>query len=162
MPLDRRAMAALSYRIMPNPEFLSKVLAAEYLGLSVRRLMEISEDGKQLKRYPQMDPVLHREVTMFRRADIERLKREWTPLTPRLALPAPELPEVEEPPDPAVPTVAWLTLRQAAAYTGLPVADLREAVLTGELHARDVGVREGGRYRVKRSDLDAIEGGDLS
>jgi excisionase family DNA binding protein len=127
--------------------------------LSVRRLRELAQAGR-ITGHRRTDPVTQREATFFLAADIDRLRAELRPdplqARAQLALPAPE-----ESPDPAVPAVPWLTLRQAAAYTGLPVGALREWVLSGELAGRDVGQREGGRYRVCRADLDALRGVDL-
>jgi len=53
---------------------------------------------------------------------------------------------------------AWLTLAEAEDYTGLPEMFLLALIDGGKLPACNVGVRAGGRYRVKRSDLDAIAG----
>ena len=50
----------------------------------------------------------------------------------------------------------WLTLDQAADYSGLPAAILRAWVESGKLAALDVGRRRGGRYRLSRRDLDGI------
>lgn len=53
----------------------------------------------------------------------------------------------------------WLTLAEAAAAThGLPESFLLGLIHAGELPCCDVGVRPGGRYRVKRRDLEAIDG----
>ena len=146
-------------------EYLSKEITADVLGLSVRRLMEISESGKRIKRYKIEDPETHREVVMFRRVDVEELKRVWTPAPivagPKLlgagnaAAAAPVLPPAPPSGDTSLP---WLTLDQAATYTGLPAAVLLHLVKGRRLRALDVGVREGGRYRVRRTDLDQIEG----
>jgi len=53
----------------------------------------------------------------------------------------------------------WLSLPEAAAYTGLPQSTLRKLIASRKLLALDVGPRPGGRWRVKRSDLDAISAG---
>jgi excisionase family DNA binding protein len=45
---------------------------------------------------------------------------------------------------------------EAAAYTGLPQSTLRKLVARRKLPALDIGPRLGGRWRMKRSDLDGI------
>jgi excisionase family DNA binding protein len=50
----------------------------------------------------------------------------------------------------------WLCLAEAAAYTGLPQSTLRKLVASRKLPALDTGPRRGGRWRIKRSDLDNI------
>jgi excisionase family DNA binding protein len=57
---------------------------------------------------------------------------------------------------PRVPETPWLTLDEAAVYSGLPVSYLQKQIDDGCLAAIDVGVRPGGRYRVARRDLDTI------
>jgi excisionase family DNA binding protein len=52
----------------------------------------------------------------------------------------------------------WITLDEAEQYLGLPATVLRDLIEDGILPAIDVGIRAGGRWRVKRADLDAIEG----
>lgn len=71
-----------------------------------------------------------------------------------LAAPAPQPAAMPQPAAPA----PWLTLAEAALYSGLPLAHLKAAVLAGELPARDVGRRKGGRWRVRREDLEAMQG----
>lgn len=50
-------------------------------------------------------------------------------------------------------TAIFLTLNEAAAYSGLPVRELRRAIKAGELPARPT-VRNG--PRIRRKDLDAL------
>ncbi|MGA2737821.1 MAG: helix-turn-helix domain-containing protein [Bryobacteraceae bacterium] len=50
----------------------------------------------------------------------------------------------------------WLSLAEAAAYTGLPQSILRKLLGNRKLPGLDTGPRLGGRWRIKRSDLDAI------
>ncbi|HUD98633.1 MAG TPA: helix-turn-helix domain-containing protein [Bryobacteraceae bacterium] len=50
----------------------------------------------------------------------------------------------------------WLSLPEAAAYTGLPQSALRKLLASRKLAALDTGPRLGGRWRIKRSDLDNI------
>lgn len=52
----------------------------------------------------------------------------------------------------------WLTLGEAEDYTGLPATILLRMIQAGVLPTIDVGIRRGGRWRVRRVDLDRIEG----
>lgn len=52
----------------------------------------------------------------------------------------------------------WVTAEQAASITGLPASVLAGLIKSAALKAIDCGPRPGGRYRIKRSDLDALEG----
>src|SRR5207342_2006357 len=54
-------------------ELLTKHLAAERLGLSVRRMMELSNDGT-FTRHRAFDPETKREAVMFDAAEVERFK----------------------------------------------------------------------------------------
>jgi excisionase family DNA binding protein len=150
--------------IMPNnnqvvkQEFWTKQIAAKYLGLSVRQLMEISLNGK-LKRSKQFDPGTRREAAMFLRSDVEALKRAWTPAADsQLAIVRPAAPAPEAAAPPAAPQ-HWITLAEAADVCGLPAAVLLRLVREERLPAIDCGPRPGGRYRVRRDALGAI-GGD--
>jgi excisionase family DNA binding protein len=139
-----------------SEQYLTKAIAAKQLDLSVRRVMEMSAAGR-LPRHKRFDPATQREAVMFRAADVARLKAEKTPV------PVPNLPAIVPAaveraaalPPPARP---WLTLAEAADYSGLPESFLHSMIDQGGLPALDVGVRPGGRYRVRRSDLDQIEG----
>jgi excisionase family DNA binding protein len=51
---------------------------------------------------------------------------------------------------------AFLTLEQAARYIQLPQSYLRELIEGGTLAARNVGPRAGGRYRLRRADLERL------
>lgn len=51
----------------------------------------------------------------------------------------------------------WLTLQQAADYSGLPTAVLLEFIGAGRLPALDVGRRRGGRWRIRQIDLRQLD-----
>ena len=152
---------------MSNPsaksEYLSKAVAAKRLGLSVRYLMDLAAQGK-LERFKQFDPQTRRDTTVFDATDVAQLLAEWTPKpeTAMIAAPASTALAVRRngvtaSPAPALPRL-WLTLDEAADYSGLPASVLHRLIAGGQLPALDVGVRPGGRYRVRRADLDEIEG----
>jgi excisionase family DNA binding protein len=123
---------------------------------------------------------------LFNAGDVEAEKEKrraaaqaGVPITPRppspasagtnaLAMVAPAMlalaDRIQNPAAPAAAPVAlrsaqpWLTLTQAAEYSGLPEGFLRELIVAGRLPMLDVGHREGGRLRVKTTDLDALQG----
>jgi excisionase family DNA binding protein len=130
-------------------QYLSKDIAAKELGMSVRRLMELSQNGR-IERSKRPDPVTGRETTIIAVEYVALLKDEMTPKAVAVVPPLPR---------PVAPIGRpWLTLAEAAEYSGLPAAFLRDLIAGGQLRALNVGVREGGRYRVRRSDLDEIQG----
>ena len=57
----------------------------------------------------------------------------------------------------ARPARLWFTLTEASDYSGLPAATLRDFIAGGHLNAWDVGVRRGGRWRIRRIDLERLE-----
>jgi excisionase family DNA binding protein len=70
------------------------------------------------------------------------------------------LPPVQAPlqlPAAPAPDRPWLTVDEAADYSGLPASFLLSLIDGKRLGALDVGVRAGGRYRVARRDVDAIK-----
>lgn len=146
-------------------ELLTKQLAADRLNLSVRRLMELSADdaegGAILTRHRAFDPETKREAFMFAASEVEALKKKWA------ATPAPGAvavrPRIELDADDNEPAVSnnfrlWLTLSEAAEYSGLPASILQAMIESGELRALNVGVRPGGHWRVRKADVDAVEG----
>src|SRR4030095_1677130 len=67
-PAYRKTTAA---SVPPAPEYVTKELAAKRLGLSVRRVLELSARGL-LKRRTVRDPVTKRRQTVFLAADLDR------------------------------------------------------------------------------------------
>jgi excisionase family DNA binding protein len=55
------------------------------------------------------------------------------------------------------PARLWLTLAEAADYSGLPAAILVRCITDGRLSAIDVGRRRGGRWRIRKVDLGKID-----
>ena len=52
----------------------------------------------------------------------------------------------------------WLTLEEAADYSGLPAAILVHFIASKTLKAMNVGRRRGGQWRIRRVDLDQFAG----
>jgi excisionase family DNA binding protein len=139
-------------------ELLTKQLAAEALGLSVRRIMELSAEGL-LTRHRALDPATKREAVMFDVREIERMKQSAAAApSPLLLGPGAAAAAIESEENYDAPLRLWLTLSQAAEYSGLPASVLSRFIDQGRLPAIDVGVRPGGHWRVRQLDLDAIEG----
>lgn len=159
-------------------EWLTKYEAGARLNLGERRVLDYVQAGA-LKATRQLDAETGRRRVMIDAGDVERLVDERSrpaaltavartsrngnngstsegaaPVArPALALPAPALPHA-----PALPNCSWLNVDEAAAYTGLPAGFLLARIKEATLPCLDVGVRPGGRYRLKRSDLDSIQG----
>lgn len=146
-------------------DFVSKQIAAARLGLSVRRVLELSARGA-IERRHVMDPATKRRQTVFLAADVERVaqatvnhdvalyRHPGAAIAREVAALPPVEAAVAAPPPP--PDRRWLTVDEAAAYSGLPASFLLSLIAKRRLPALDVGVRPGGRYRVGRSDVDAI------
>lgn len=152
-----------------RPEYISKRRAAEALGISPRRLLELSQSGR-IKRHYHNDPQTRRRAAFFARPDVERLAAARIQSAPQsaasLAIPGGTLrPQSQAIALPAAeaPARPWLTVDEAADYTGLPASFLVSLIIDGKLAALDVGRRGQnsgrlGRWRVNRRDLDAIAG----
>lgn len=148
----------------PPSGWLTKQQAAERLNLSTSRVFALGEAGI-IKTQRFKSPTSGQFVAIFHSGDIERViyERENPDKLPaKLDKPIAVSPQYSEkwygikPIEPR--QKPWITISQAADYTGLPVSNILKGVESGEIPARDVGPRPGGRWRVKRSDLDALEG----
>jgi hypothetical protein len=162
-------------------EWYSKEEAAARLGsperpLSPRRVLELAKEGR-LESGRTRDPNTGQTVVRIRAGSVERFlenKRNPAPI------PAPEAREVREPRTPQAlarrgselmelvrvlrdgcanraPARLWLTLAEAADYSGLPAAILVRCITDGRLSAIDVGRRRGGRWRIRKVDLGKID-----
>lgn len=126
--------------------------------LSERRILEYTQTGA-LRSAKQRDPKSGQTMVVVSLKDAMRLKheREHPPVLP--AVPnEPKQKLLAAPPVAVVPSCAWLTLAEAEIYSGLPETFLLVLIAGHVLPALNVGVRAGGRWRVKRTDLDRIEG----
>lgn len=149
-------------------EQAAKILAVKRNGnkpqaISPRRILEFTSMGV-LRSAKQRDPKSGQMMVVVSAADVERFRQErenppTLPAVPREIKPkllaAPASPPKQDTHPNSRP---WLTLLQAEDYTGLPETFLQSLIDQGTLPALNVGVRTGGRYRVKRSDLDGIQG----
>jgi hypothetical protein len=164
---------------MEKVEWLDKHEAARALKMSTRSILLMASKGEiQSKR--ERDPESNQLVVKLHAGDIERVryKRDHPPekaaqpvkmqavqtsrgndqaaATHALAAIAERIAGSNG----AVPQPLWLTLEQAEAFAGLPADYLETTIATGELPARDVGIRKGvhGRWRIRRADLEALKG----
>jgi hypothetical protein len=57
--------------VTPGPEYISKQIAAQWLGLSVRRVLELSNTGA-IRRRQVTDPMTKRRQTVLLARDVQR------------------------------------------------------------------------------------------
>jgi len=124
----------------------------------VRRLLELASRGLLRKRIVRDGKNGNRALTLFNGQDIDALATQSE--APALLLSGPvrplALPMPGEPKASFESPRLWLTLAEAADYSGLPATFLIQLVAEKRLPAFDVGVRPGGRWRIARRDLDGI------
>lgn len=146
--------------------YLTKEVASKRSGRSVRRLLELAAAGRIRKRIIRDPAKGNRELTLFHAGDIDLLaKGKLPPAAPApsaaLEISGPVRPVAALPQGEAASIAPrpWLTIAEAADYTGLPAAFLYRMIVDRKLPALDVGQRRGGRWRVARRDLDSISAG---
>jgi hypothetical protein len=155
------------WRMVDFSQWIPKQDAAEQLGYSYRTL-----ERKIIKlklRTAQRDVPGRHPITVIHPGDFEKLKRLVIPaapapieeedskeLAPRLMLP----PAVREFAAsllgtlPYPPRKLFLTLKEAADYSGLPQTDLERLIDSGELKARET--RNGTAKMISRRSLEAL------
>jgi len=161
----------------PPPGWLTRKQAAERLNLSPSRIAALNGGANpkpgEIHTSGQKSPYSGQNCTLYHAGDVERLafERENPAELSRVTVPlipsAAPARHIEYPPIDIPALVAemksnqlkpWLTIEESAAYLGLPASIIQKLVESGKLPALDCGPRPGGRWRVKRSDLDALEG----
>ncbi len=153
--------------IATRVEWLSKHDAAFRLGVSQRRIDQLLADGTlRGRKVPQ--PGGGRDLTEVHSGSVERysdrkeverttgstsLAKQLQTLSGALAVSQQPAPITQKPaPRP------WLSIAEAADYSGLPASVLRRMVENGTLGAIDVHrAGRGGRYRIRKLDLDRME-----
>lgn len=138
-----------------SQSYLTREIAVRVLNLSPRRLLELAKRG-QLATREAVDPLSKRRQLVYLEADVRRLAAARASgavarIPAPIPVPAPE-------PLPERPLRPWLTLAEAADYSGLPESALRSLIERGRLAALDVGRRKGGRWRIHRLDLREMRG----
>ena len=154
----------------PPAGWLTKSDAAKRLGLSESRVAAMI--GRGINTLETRSPISNQKVKLLHAGDIERTIFErdhpsevpklparfknpnavdWAAITGRLEplLMAPSAPVALKP---------WLMIHKAAEFSGLPASAIKALILSGQLPGIDCGPRPGGRWRVKRVDLEKLEG----
>jgi hypothetical protein len=141
---------------MSSSEYLTREIAAQRLGISERRLLDLASRGR-IARKSIRDPRSGQKMYVYAAKDIgqyhDALLR--TRYTQAAGPPTQSMPQTL----PAGPLPQWLALPQAEEYSGLPAPYLRRLIKEGKLPAIDLGKdATGGRWRVSRKDLAGIRG----
>lgn len=162
-------------------EWYSKEEAGVRLGsterpLSPRRVLELAKEGR-IESERVKDPKTNQMIVRIRAGSVERFLDEkaaqpdalqthyrripgaFQTHAPKCAQMLPNglsdlVRELCERCAPAEPAHLWLTLQEAAEYSGLPSATLLEFIAARRLPVLDVGRgRRGGRWRIRKVDL---------
>lgn len=162
---------------MPKPkavqeEFLSTELAAKRLNVKPRRLRELAADGR-LERVPSIDPQSRRQVVVYRAEQVNKLAQDWLVKTGERVktqfrpggIPAVGTATEQIGALAAVGTAAevppkvrlWLTVAEAAQYSGLAEGTILRLIREGNLPALDQHVR-GDKWRIRKQALDEFDG----
>jgi hypothetical protein len=167
----------------PQETWIPKARAAELLGLSVREVERMAQNGRIQKRYDKPGPGRRYGCVLYREADVLAIEEErevgihnsggaQAKQNLLTLLPASQVGPraVEAQVDAwgaltahlaklsaAFPTPtnrkAWLTLEEAAEHSGLPVAKLTELVSSEVVYAIGRGPKT---WRIQRASLDAF------
>jgi excisionase family DNA binding protein len=147
-----------------KPEYLNKELASKYSGLSVRRLLELASAGK-IRRKHVRDPRTRRDIAVFHADDIRALRERASAGTSVALQKSSPVRSLAAPPHPSIAGDTgtnhrtlrpWMTVAEAAEYSGLPESFLIDLIHRDRLMAYDVGRRPGGRFRISRKALDHL------
>jgi hypothetical protein len=149
---------------MNDTTYLRKNQAAAFMGISPRRVLELASRG-DLRSRVVTDTRSRQQTKEVLKADCQKymdsFKRQSVEVETRRPAAAAPLPHASISTDAEMRISAYplfVDLETAASITGLPTSHLLGAILAGELAARDVGIRPGGRFRVRRSDLQGLAG----
>lgn len=177
-PRERLSYAHIAHMEITQTKWLSKEEAGVHLGtierpLSTRRVLELAREGR-LESGKTRDPNSGQTVVRISWDSVQTyLEKKKNPDPP------PDPIECRQPSHTTrltgraigdlleallrecanrTPARLWLTLSEAAEYSGLPAQILRSMVLSGQLEVLEVGRRRGGRWRLSRRDLEGIRG----
>jgi Helix-turn-helix domain len=164
-------------------EWISKEEAGVRLGvpgrpLSSRRVLELAKEGK-LQSQLVRDVESGQMTTQIHAGSVERFRDERSlqnrliisdenadaqarevraPRAPQPSQALALLREVCEGLRAAPSARLWLTLNEAADYSGLPAAVLLNFITLKKIQVLNVGRRRGGQWRIRRAELDRFEG----
>lgn len=158
----------------PPGGWLTKGVASTRLEISESRLSALAVEGK-IKTLPARSPESNQPIKLYHEGDVERLVflrdhpeekpklpakvdklRGLMPLSQMETLASLALEEQRK--ERQLPLKPWLTIFEAADWSGLPASAIKALILSGQLPGIDCGPRPGGRWRVKRVDLEKLEG----
>jgi excisionase family DNA binding protein len=171
-----------------TPDFstwMTKQQAAEILAVSTKQIERWAND-KRLQCGKWKRPEGGPAIVVYHPADIERIAQDRNPGVEPFVLPAaaaspkptngahalavrqPSGEQFIEALAAAVSSMSqtsktpsarlWLTLEEAADYSGLPAAAIVHFIESKALKALNVGRRRGGQWRIRRLDLDQFAG----
>ncbi len=135
-----------------SEEWIRKAAAAALIGTTLRQVERYASAGAIRK---QMVADKHGPVALLSREDCLRIKqrREQGPVVTAVT-PAPPrqvaLPPLAEAPHQPRP---WLTLAEAAEFSGLPASWLKRAAWSGQVEAINCGSVDRPRWRFHRDSL---------
>jgi excisionase family DNA binding protein len=160
---------------MAQVEWLSREDAAKRLNLSERRVAELAKEGRLKRRFARgtrgarvievdagsverfatdVQAGIRPERSAPMRA-LARIKGDGGESLVRLARAiAPKAPRA-----PLAPggSALFMTIDETAEYSGIPRSVLTQWIKAGRLQALDVGPRPGGRWRVRREAVNALD-----
>lgn len=136
-----------------DDEWIPKADAAKRLGISIRQIENLTAKGRIRKRKMAKAAWEKTGRVVYAAADIEAIRSGERPAPAALVPVAPAAPAPAGSPGEPVAALAalaralglpapgkpWLSLREAADYSGLPARWLREAARAGKLRAQNVG-----------------------
>jgi excisionase family DNA binding protein len=145
---------------MQKPEHVTAVIAAEYLGVKIRRFRELVAEGK-VHGKDWTDPKTHRTMKVYPSAELAALRGEslkGAAVVPHTGAAVvggrgAALPHISSAP---VGEKQWLTVSEAAAYSGIAEKALLRLIREGKLPALDQHVR-GDKWRIRRKTLESFD-----
>lgn len=171
--VQTRAVALIGPDSKPKFEVVTKAIAAKELGLSPRRLLEVAA-ARGIRRVRHKERDSRHWSMYFSAVDVAREKNRdkskvikgltgpptldasgsSVAVNASMSLIANLITHLQSAELGVLPL--FLTLDQAARYSGLPASTLKSLIDSGELPARNVGVRKGGQWRISKKALEAI------
>lgn len=167
---------------MPKRDYstwLTKQLAADAIGVSTKTIEQLAKDKKLQQAYWKR-PETGATVSVYHPEDVERLRKERNPDAPPFVLPSPAEAKPEASTALAVPSMdrffqaiaaaagtsqksqnrsevrlaerLFLTIPEAAHFSGLPQAHLRRLMREGKLES----LKTGSGWRIRRVNLEKL------
>lgn len=136
-----------------NDEWIPKADAAKRLAISIRQIENLTAKGRIRKRKMAKAAWEKTGRVVYAAADIEAIRSGERPAPAAALVPVAPAP-AGSPGEPLAALTAlaralglpapgkpWLSLREAADYSGLPARHLVESARSGQMRARNVGVK---------------------